>query len=224
MLLQRQYSLPNCTLRIEGLSGQAGAEQLDIVTLCEWEIIGQNQRVKGGKEFLVALLNSVPAAAQTWLSGVKLRRSPQYPIQVEIQASNQVVLHIPRQLLQGSPTENADTPAQNGAGETLEVQLTWLQLADLVEALDQLCSDSQTLPTLIPTFHSLPRQAIAPAVPLRKQLMPLGIGAASLAVMAAIFFHLPVPERRPPREEAVPPTAEAVTPSPAPTTPATPNP
>ncbi|WP_460193900.1 DUF4335 domain-containing protein [Thermosynechococcus sp. FA-CM-4201] len=219
MLLQRQYSLPNCTLRIEGLSGQAGAEQLDIVTLCEWEIIGQNQRVKGGKEFLVALLNSVPAAAQTWLSGVKLRRSPQYPIQVEIQAFNQVSLHIPRQLLQASPEENAES-----AAETLEVQLTWLQLADLVEALDQLCSDSQTLPTLIPTFHSLPRRAIAPAVPLRKQLMPLGIGAASLAVMAAIFFHLPVPERRPPREEALPPTPEAVTPSPAPTTPATPNP
>ncbi|URR35194.1 DUF4335 domain-containing protein [Thermosynechococcus sp. HN-54] len=219
MLLQRQYSLPNCTLRIEGLSGQAGPEQLDIVTLCEWEIIGQNQRVKGGKEFLVALLNSVPAAAQTWLSGVKLRRSPQYPIQVEIQAFNQVSLHIPRKLLQASPEENAESPA-----ETLEVQLTWLQLADLVEALDQLCSDSQTLPTLIPTFHSLPRRAIAPAVPLRKQLMPLGIGAASLAVMVAIFFHLPVPERRPPREEALPPTPEAVTPSPAPTTPQPPNP
>ncbi|MFN3679256.1 DUF4335 domain-containing protein [Thermosynechococcus sp.] len=222
MLLQRQYSLPNCTLRIEGLSSQVGAEQLDIVTLCEWEIIGQNQRIKGGKEFLVALLNSVPAAAQTWLSGVKLRRSPQYPIQVEIEATNQVCLRIPRKLLQASPEENS--AANNAAGETLEVRLTWLQLADLVEALDQLCSDSQTLPTLIPTFHSLPRRAIAPAVPLRKQLMPLGIGAASLAVMAAVFFHLPVPERRPPREEALPPTPEAVTPSAVPTTPQTPNP
>ncbi|BAC08394.1 DUF4335 domain-containing protein [Thermosynechococcus vestitus] len=219
MLLQRQYSLPNCTLRVEGLSGPAGAQQLDIVTLCEWEIVGQNQRLKGGKEFLVALLNSVPAAAQTWLSGVKLRRSPQHPIQVEIQGFNQVSLHIPRKLLQTSAEENAEPPP-----EPLEVRLTWLQLADLVEALDQLCSDSQTLPTLRPTFHSLPRRAIAPAVPLRKQLMPLGIGAASLAVMAAIFFHLPVPERRPSREEALPPTPEAVTPSPAPTTPAVPNP
>ncbi len=224
MLLQRQYSLPNCTLRIEGLSSQVGAEQLDIVTLCEWEIIGQNQRIKGGKEFLVALLNSVPAAAQTWLSGVKLRRSPQYPIQVEIEAFNQVSLHIPRKLLQASPEQNSESPTSDEAGETVAVHLTWLQLADLVEALDQLCSDGQTLPTLIPTFHSLPRRAIAPAVPLRKQLMPLGIGAASLAVMAAIFFHLPVPERRPPREETLPPTPEAVTPSPAPTTPKTPNP
>ncbi|MFN4279110.1 DUF4335 domain-containing protein [Thermosynechococcus sp.] len=219
MLLQRQYSLPNCTLRIEGLSGQAGSEQLDIVTLCEWEITGKDQRIKGGKEFLVALLNSVPAAAQTWLSGVKLQRSPQYPIQIEIEAANQVSLHIPRKLLQASPEENSETPTNDAAEETLEVQLTWLQLADLIEALDQLCSDSQMLPTLIPTFHSLPRRAIAPAVPLRKQLMPLGIGAASLAIMAAIFFHLPLPERRPPREEALPPTPEAVTPSPVPPNP-----
>ncbi|HIK25417.1 MAG: DUF4335 domain-containing protein [Thermosynechococcus sp. Uc] len=224
MLLQRQYSLPNCTLRIEGLSGQAGAEQLDIVTLCEWEIIGQNQRLKGGKDFLVALLNSVPAAAQTWLSGVKLRRSPHYPIRVELEATNQVSLHIPRKLLQTSSEENSKSPTNDEAGETLEVRLTWLQLADLVEALDQFCSDSQTLPTLTPIFHFLPRQAIAPAVPLRKQLMPLGIGAASLAAMAAIFFHLPVPERRPLQEEALPPTPEAVTPAPAPTTPNPPNP
>ncbi len=192
MLLQRQYRLPNCTLRIEGMSSQGqGTAQLDIVTVCECDIVGQPMPLKGGKEFLVALLNSVPAAAQTWLSGVKLRRSPQREIQVDTHGFNEVWLHISGHLV-GRP------------GEQVNVRLTWLQLADLVEALDQFCSDSQTLPTLTPTFQSLPRHAIAPAVPLRQQLTPLGIGAASLVVMAAIFFHLPVPERRPEEPQQLP--------------------
>jgi len=198
MLLQRQYRLPNCTLRIEGLSSpHQGGEQLDVVTVCECDIVGQSTGLKGGKELLVALLNSVPAAAQTWLSGVKLRRSPQREIQVEAQGFNQVALRIPGHLV--------DSPQ-----EWVELHLTWLQLADLVEALDQFCSDSQTLPT----FQSLPRRAIAPAVPLRQQLTPLGIGAASLAVMAAIFFHLPVPERRPDEPTPAPLQQQTTPPSP----------
>jgi hypothetical protein len=200
MLLQRQYSLPNCTLRIEGLSSQGhGAGQLDVVTVCECEIVGQPAPLKGGKDFLVALLSSVPAAAQTWLSGVKLRRSPQQAIQIDTQSFNQVWLRIPGDLL---------LLPEGTSARMVEICLTWLQLADLVEALDQFCSDSQTLPTLTPTFSSLPRRAIAPAVPLRQQLTPLGIGAASLAVMAALFFHMPVPQRRPedPELNQPPPT------------------
>lgn len=210
MIVQRQYSLPNCILVIEGLSNPTNtlSPVLDVVTVCECQLLGQTSVLRGGREFLDALVEQLPPMVQTWMSGVRLRRSlgkSEHLIHLEEQDSQQFLMTIPVALL--SQTDLAHLKKEHPDSEMLPVSLSWLQLFDLLEALDQLCCDSQTLPDLSPQLSSLPRRAIAPQVPLTKQLMPVALGAASLAIMAAVFYHLPVPERRP-LEEDIPASLE----------------
>ncbi|MDG2990692.1 DUF4335 domain-containing protein [Candidatus Synechococcus calcipolaris G9] len=205
MLVQRQYSLPNCILVIEGLSNPTNtlSPVLDVVTVCECQLLGQKSVLRGGREFLDALVEQLPPMVQTWMSGVRLRRSlvkSEHLIHLEEQESHQFLLTIPAALL--TQTDLAHVTKEHPDSKMVQVSLSWLQLFDLLEALDQLCCDSQTLPSLGTQLSSLPRRAIAPQVPLGKQLTPVALGAASLAIMAAVFYHMPVPERRPLEEDS----------------------
>lgn len=208
MIVQRQYSLPNCILFIEGLSTNTVSPILDVVTVCECQLIGQKSILRGGREFLDALVEQLPPMVQTWMSGVNLRRSrgkSDHGITLEEEDAQQFTMTIPVALL--SQTDIAHLTKDQPNPAVVNISLSWLQLFDLLEALDQLCCDSQTLPSLSPQLNSLPRRAIAPQVSLTKQLTPVALGAASLVVLAAVFYHVPVPERRP-LEEELPTTLE----------------
>ncbi|AFY59945.1 DUF4335 domain-containing protein [Synechococcus sp. PCC 6312] len=227
MLNQRHYSLPNCVITLEGMSSQAGnSVLLDLVTSCQIQIIGESEPLRGGREFLEALLAAINPVIQTWLSGVKpLKHWFQLPDQnqvtkIHVQAqtpdADSFLILIPKQLLVPTITDTTtpDTPAPE-TQDFLELKLSTVQMFDLVEALDQLCQDELTLPSLQLELASLPRRDVAPTITLAAQATPIGLGAISLAMAATIFFFVPVPT---PRQES--PIKPAT--SPAPTAPPSP--
>ncbi len=225
MLNQRHYSLPNCVITLEGMSSQAGNSLLlDLVTACQVQIIGESQPLRGGREFLEALITAINPVVQTWLSGVKpLKHWFSLPqgnaiekIQVQAQTpdAHSFLVLIPRQLLATTIVETPPTGIVNSSAATpqdfVELKLSTVQMFDLVEALDQLCQDELTLPNLKLELTSLPRRDVAPSVSLAEQATPIGLGAVSLALAAMIFFFVPVPA---PRQEPPPTPATSPTPT-----------
>ncbi len=210
MLSQRHYSLPNCVITLEGMSTQAGNQfGLDLVTSCQVQIMGESQPLKGGLEFLEALVAAINPVIQTWLSGVKPIKHwslrPQQPpsatISVQAQSPDlhSFLILIPKALLtlvpaDSLPAAGTSTPTPNP--DCLELKLSTVQMFDLVEALDQLCQDELTLPHLQLNLQSLHRRDVAPTVSLAEQATPIGLGMASLAIAAVIFWFVPAPEPR----------------------------
>lgn len=228
MLNQRHYSLPNCVITLEGMSSQAGnSVLLDLITSCQVQIMGEEQPLKGGRDFLEALITAINPVVQTWLSGVKpLKHWFQLPDQnqvtkIHVQAQtpdpHSFLILIPKQLLAPAPlTDTSPTePPPLARQDFVELKLSTVQMFDLVEALDQLCQDELTLPSLTLELASLHRRDVAPTMSLAEQATPIGLGAVSLAIAATIFFFVPVPA---PRQES--PITPA--PSPAPTAPPSP--
>ncbi|NJR59278.1 MAG: DUF4335 domain-containing protein [Cyanobacteria bacterium CRU_2_1] len=76
MTIQRQYSLPNCKLILEGLNGDnlldpASARPLvSLVTNVECHLAGLEKPLTGGREFLEGLVKAVSDYAQDYLSGI----------------------------------------------------------------------------------------------------------------------------------------------------------
>jgi hypothetical protein len=95
----------------------------------------------------------------------------------------------------------------------LDVKLTTVQFYDLMEAVDQLLADTQTLPDLTAEFQAVSRRQVRPEEPIAKRAAPAALGAAALAAAGLALFFVPPPEFEPTR-----PNGEANTP--AETTPA----
>jgi Domain of unknown function (DUF4335) len=224
MPIQRQYSLPNCTLVLEGLSSQSDAgvnlrPPLDVLIRFECHLLGLPAPLVGGKDLLEGLLQSVSHVVQEALSGIRQLRSQrshpeQKGIQVQTLTAETYYLHIPLDLLLqplSNPIDSAHHSPETESGQSTaaEFQLSLVQIFDLMEALDQLCADSQTLPDLSLPLKSLPRRSAAIGEPLTKQARAATLGAGSLAVAATIFFFLPVPQVR--RPEPKPPTPQETT-------------
>jgi hypothetical protein len=77
MNIQRKYSLPNCTLLLEGLSDitqtanfQELRPQLSILVNAECYISSYTQPIVGGREFFESLVRAVSAYAQEVLSNI----------------------------------------------------------------------------------------------------------------------------------------------------------
>ncbi len=203
MNIQRKYSLPNCTLLLEGLSDAAKAAQyqetrpeLSILVNAECRVSGYNQPLVGGREFFESLVRAVSGYAQEFLSNVS---NPQAHNQgselVELQkvATNRhrLIVH-PEVVGDGFKSQpNYDQPP-------IELDLNTVQLFDLVEAVDQFFADSQTLPELSLELHPVARRYGGGNQVLIKQGIPAGIGISSVAVAAIAFSLIPVPEMRPP--------------------------
>ena len=75
--IQRKYSLPNCTLVLEGLSDRAtdsqsfdGRPVLTILTYVECQLIQAKQTLTGGRDFFESLVTAVSGYAQEFLSHV----------------------------------------------------------------------------------------------------------------------------------------------------------
>jgi len=75
----------------------------------------------------------------------------------------------------------------HGTGFSIQIDLTTVQLFDLVEAVDQFFADSQTLPDLSLQLTVL--NTAGSSQPLVKQAVPGAVGVSSLA-LAAIAFSL----------------------------------
>jgi hypothetical protein len=212
MIIQRQYSLPNCTLLLEGFSrpaatvaqtGPGDPERLDILTRFECHLTGLKQPLIGGRELLEALATAASQCTQEWLSGI--RRSPRAALRSTSDAVEYWPLEpnvfrwlVPSSLLTEALPGPKAQERKSAAGDPLELTLSTIQLFDLVEAFDQLLSDRQTLSDLSLELRSLPRKAAA-ARPVAERAAPATLGIGSLAVAAAALFFVPVPEVQRPR-------------------------
>jgi hypothetical protein len=195
MTVQRQYTLPNCNLKLEGLAPGDETDPtapITIVLNSECTFPGTRGALTGGSDFLKALVHAVNEYAQSILSGVP------YPVAEEMRDSQPVVLQ---------PTDNqrhqltATSTTDSGEPTRTTIQLTSVQLFDLVESIDQLLADSQTLPDMTLQLSSLHRRHARPTEPASKRVVPAVTGISALAAAAALLFMVPVPEFEPTRPE-----------------------
>ncbi len=196
MTIQRQYSLPNCVLTLEGLSDGISTTDarplLSILLNVECAIVGQEKPLTGGREFLDSLAVAVSYYAQEFFSGVhrptQAREGDSGLVQLQRLEGDRHRLNV-RESQAGS--SGVSTPAQ-------VLDLTTVQLFDLVEAIDQLFADSQTLPSLSLALTPVPRRYAVSHEPLSKQVVPAALGLSGLAVAASALFFLPTPQVRKP--------------------------
>jgi cytoskeletal protein RodZ len=196
MTIQRQYSLPNCKLILEGLTsdnpvdGGSARPLLSMLTRVECRLSGAEKPLVGGRDFLEHLATAVSEYAQSYLSGISQRdrRDRAQTVQIHRVERNLHRLSIQPQALDG--TQAVSFPP------SMSVDLNTVQLFDLVEAIDQFHADAQTLPELALRLAPLPKRAVAPKEPAAQRLLPAALGMSGLAVAAAALFFLPVPEVR----------------------------
>lgn len=201
MNIQRKYSLPNCTILLEGLSDASRASHfqdlrpvLSILVNAECYISGLTQPLVGGRDFFESLVRSVSAYAQEFLSNVQnplLNSQESELVQLQKIDSNQHRLIV-------YPETINDGFTHSSAKEPVEIDLNTVQLFDLVEAIDQFFADSQTLPELSLGLQPLPRRYGAGNQALIKQAVPASVGVGSLAAAALVLALVPIPEMRPP--------------------------
>jgi len=210
MTIRRQYSLPNCTLVLEGLSDGSAASQLEtrpvlsILMSAECYVTGIGQPLTGGREFFESLVRAVSSYAQEFMSGVH------YP---DRYGPNLSMVQFHR--IDGNSHRLTVLPASTGSTTQIDqktelsavVDLTTVQLFDLVEAIDQFFADTQTLPELSLQLTPISKRYIKSAEPLAKRSLPAVVGVSSLALAAMAFFLVPVPEVQRPRDPVPQPNA-----------------
>ncbi len=207
MNIQRKYSLPNCTLLLEGLNDASKAAhyqemrpELSILVNAECYLSGFKQPLVGGREFFESLVRAVSTYAQEFLSNVP------NPL-AQSQASE--VVHLEKiDTNRHRLTVNTETPWQNTESKSndkspVELELNTVQLFDLVEAVDQFFADSQTLPELSLELLPVSRRHGAKNEALMKQAVPATVGLSSLAAAALAFSLIPVPQRPQPQAESL---------------------
>ncbi|MDJ0731178.1 MAG: DUF4335 domain-containing protein [Crocosphaera sp.] len=208
MNIQRQYSLPNCTLILEGLSngvspsdGRDTRPVLSILVNVECRFLGIPEKLQGGSSFLENLVKTVSEYAQGYLSGIP------HPVHTQAEEDKVNLETLPDQHLHRLtwyPSFQTDNP--------VEMTLTTVQLFDLVESIDQFFADSQTLPDLTLQLQPLSRRYRPPDEPLAQRAIPATLGIASLVVAAFALFFIPSPEIKEPEPDLSAPTTETTPP------------
>ncbi|MBW4441799.1 MAG: DUF4335 domain-containing protein [Plectolyngbya sp. WJT66-NPBG17] len=188
MTMQRQYSLPNCTLILEGLSDTGGTGQgemravMSLLINAECHLPGQEKPLVGGREFFESLVTAVSLYAQEFLSGVHLPRHT-YSDRPSFVRLERLDRAHHRLIVEPDPN--------NSNSEERSINLTTVQLFDLVEAIDQFVADTQTLPYWSLNLSPVPKRYARSGEPLAKQVVPASIGVSGLALAAIAFFSLP---------------------------------
>ncbi|BAZ38012.1 hypothetical protein NIES4101_39460 [Calothrix sp. NIES-4101] len=203
MNIQRKYSLPNCTLLLEGLSDasrtahyQEMRPELSILVNAECYLSGLQQPLSGGREFFESLVRTVNAYAQEFLSNIPnplLKHQDSEIVQLYKIDSNRHKLIVSSEV----PAQSAEYSA-SGATIPVEFELNTVQLFDLVEAVDQFFADSQTLPEVTLALQSVSRNDAGANQALIKQAVPASLGLSSLAAAAFVFSLIPAPQPKTP--------------------------
>lgn len=203
MNIQRKYSLPNCTLLLEGLSDASRAAhfqelrpELSILVNAECYLSGHKQPLVGGREFFESLVRAVSGYAQEYLSQVP---NPQAHNQDSELVEFQKIDSNRHRLIVHENTQDNSQFNPNHNKSPIQIDLNTVQLFDLVEAVDQFFADTQTLPELSLELQPVARRYGSDNQTLLKQAVPATIGVSSLAVAAVAFSLIPPPEVRPPQ-------------------------
>ncbi len=222
MTIRRQYSLPNCKLTVEGLADSAAASAgvrpvISVVTNAECQFLGHETVLSGGRDFLESLAIAVSNYAQEFLSSVP---HPHHSREgrLGLVSLARVDSDIHRLTVQ-SEAPSLDMNGSQVAGRRVasppvEVDLRTGQLFDLVDAIDQLFADTQTVPNLTLQLAPVSKRYAMTHEPMTKQVVPAAVGLASLAAAAIALFFVPIPERRP--QSITDPTTQSSPASPSP--------
>ncbi|HZG40459.1 MAG TPA: DUF4335 domain-containing protein, partial [Nodosilinea sp.] len=180
MSVQRQYTLPHCNLVLEGLSADANdpLSPLAVLMNAECHLPGATDAtLTGGREFLDSLVAAVSRYGQQLLSGVAYPTLPSVvPTPVEVKPGDGPYHHlIVHQQPLGEPLSDSNVQPP------LDIKLTTVQFYDLMEAVDQLLADTQTLPDLTARFQAVSRRLVRPTEPVAQRAAPAALGAAALA-------------------------------------------
>jgi Domain of unknown function (DUF4335) len=221
MTIRRQYSLPNCTLILDGLSDgtpTTGSTDPNPVMSslfnAECHFDGCEQPLFGGRDFLTSLVSTVNSYTQELLSGVP-HPSPA--------ANGKSLVSLARgdrsdrHTLNATPDPNSNEGGFTGLltdGQPTKIELSTVQLFDLVEAIDRFLADKRTLPDLKVPLKPVTK-ALVPSTNV--QATSIGLGLTSLIVASIIGYALPTPKVSAPK--FFDPTAAKVAPKDAPTTP-----
>lgn len=191
MTIQRKYMLPNCTLILEGLSVATGTQSTDVRPVLSMLVNAEcyfptsKQPLTGGRDFFESLAQAVSGYAQEFLSKVhhpEAHKNEPGAVQLHKIDNNRHRLIV--------QSENRQE----------EIDLTTVQLFDLVEAVDQFFADSQTLPDLSLQLSPVSKRYAGSKQPLVKQAVPATVGVSSLALAAIAFFFVPIPQVQRPEE------------------------
>jgi len=220
MTIQRQYSLPNCKLIVEGLADSTNANAgvrpvMSVVTNVECRFLGSETVLSGGRDFLESLAIAVSNYAQEFLSSVP------HPHHREGKANLVSLERVSTDLHRLKVEAEAPSLEMNGsqvagrrvASPPVQVDLRTGHLFDLVDAIDQLFADTQTVPDLTLQLKPVSKRYAVTHEPMTKQAVPAAIGLASLAAAAIALFFVPIPERRP--QSATEPTTQSSPASPS---------
>ena len=201
MNIKRQYILPNCNLILEGLEDSDsenvdmlnGQSPMSILINAECNFLNSNQSISGGSIFLQNLSQAISLYAQGFLSGLSQPKSGsmEYP-QVTVEKIDSYLHRV---------TVDPEPPSEKNADLSeakAEVNLTTVELFDLVDAIDQFYADRSTLPSMTLDLHSVSKRYRKPEQSISERLTPVAIGFTSLAIAAGAFLIIPPPEVRPP--------------------------
>ena len=212
MNIQRKYSLPNCTLLLEGLSDMTRTAnfqdlrpELSILVNAECYLSSHTEPIVGGREFFESLVTAVSNYVQEVLAQEVLSKIPENQSQ-KFDHQNQESELVELQKIDGNShrliVHSESTPDNLGGdtneGKPMEIILNTVQLFDLVEAVDQFFADSQTLPELCLELHPVTHGYGGSNQIFRKQAIPATVGISSLALAALACFLIPIPQVRPP--------------------------
>ncbi|OAB59578.1 hypothetical protein AY600_03050 [Phormidium willei BDU 130791] len=199
MVVRRKYSLPGCTLIVEGLdephgdsqSQQSTRSRLCVLVSAECHVLGKPNALSGGLDFLDELVAATSDYTQSFLGMGK----------VAVQSPQSWVTLTP--LEGGLHRLNLRSPQDASTSEPLQIDLTTLQLFDLVDVVDQLLSDRRTLPDRQLNLLPRNRRQAKNEEPVSQRAAPFAIGLSSLVVAAIALSPLPVPEVEQPRENVL---------------------
>lgn len=187
-LIERVYTSPNCILSLQGFAqeeeenNQKAIATMSVVSLASVQIVGY-PLLQGGLVFLEHLLKATSAYCQEFLSGL--------PHPVEFGDNNHYIRFSfiqerRRHLLTWQPEK--DKPEKQW-----QLELTTIQLFDLLDTLDQLLKDPYTLPQLQDEVKPLPRHYRRGETNLVEQSAPATLGFVGLAAAAVVLFLIPNP-------------------------------
>jgi len=175
-MIQRSYSLPSCTLLIDGIVTGGGV--MTILTNFSCQFNHHPEPIVGGLDLLNAFVKVVGAYAQALKSNTSVA-IPEKQVRLEPEGKH---LHLLSVLVNASDSSNP---------KSLQIKLNTIQLFDLMENLDRLCCDATTLPDLklvtkISDYRSQSN--------LNSQAIPAISGVFSLAIAATVLYFIPTPQ------------------------------
>ena len=185
-MTQRIYSLPSCTLLIDGIN--TGGDVLSILSGFNCRFNDHPEPIVGGLDLLKALVKVVGIYAQALTSNSTLA-VPEQQVRLE-----PVTKHVHR-----LSVLNNEADASNP--QKLEIKLNTVQLFDLMESLDRLCCDPMTLPELKLVTHIADYR---PQSQLNSQAFPAIAGVVSLAIAATVLYLIPTPKPEPKPAQVIP--------------------